>query len=279
MNDNNENEFWSSSEEATWNNPYASSSWVDTSFTNTAEDYSETTMYEQPVVQKQTAEQVYEQITGKTENKNHVHTIICLCFIFITLLTVVVSITSAKVAKNKAAESMYHVDYEEVQVDDTFSFYDNNQVTIEDCAYTVISDKSFTGFPKEQKMIAVYVDVQSDEFEAYQMAMQNVYIGYEYEGATLYRLASNLQNIKPYVNGIGFRDEMILHTYGVANGWDEAGFYFFVVPVETEKVTLYTEQKRQRDGVDIVEKVYYKELEIVPESEEITRKLTEREAE
>ena len=195
---------------------------------------------ENPYIQKtyQTAEQVYAQMTGEkpakkkeknpSKKKAHVHTFICLFFLAITVASIVAAIVGVSAKTKAAVKQINNVNYTEEEVGDTFSYYDNNQVVLEDVAYTIVSQESFTGFPENQKLIALYVEVYSEDYEYENNAFRNCCIGYELEGATVYKTPAREDMVTPFIMAFGFQTEQILSVYGIGNGSDKAGYYFFL---------------------------------------------------
>ena len=72
------------------------------------------------------------------------------------------------------------------EIDSEF-FNNNNRVYLEDVAYTVVTDSSFKGFPEDTKLIAVPVQVKSDEYIRGEYALTGIYIGFAGNNGDEYR--------------------------------------------------------------------------------------------
>lgn len=231
----------------------------------------------------QSAAQVYAQVTGQepAKKKKHVHTIICLSFLLLAMISWGVAVAKASIVEKEAKQAIMEVDYDEVIMENHFTFGTNNEVFMEDVAYTIVSEESFMGFPAGQKLIAVYVKVESEDYESDGYAFRDLYVGYEAgidgaEDVMLYKMAADQSMVLPFVQNIGFANEHILSTYGIGNGLDYEGYFFFFLPADVETFTLYAEQKKDYKSIRVLDKIYYKEMTVLPESDEITKELTKR---
>ncbi len=238
---------------------------------------------ENPYQKHQSATQVYAQVTGQepAKKKKHVHTIICLCFLLLVIVSWGFAVVKASAVEKEAKQAILEVDYDEVIMENRFTFGTNNEVFMEDVAYTIVSEESFMGFPAGQKMIAVYVKIESEDYISDGYAFRDLYIGYESmledaEDVILYKMAADQSMVLPFVQNVGFTNEHILSTYGIGNGIDYEGYFFFFVPSDVEKITLYAEQKKDYKFIRVLDKIYYKEMTVLPESDEITKELTKR---
>lgn len=221
-------------------------------------------------------QQPQPQKKGKPASRVHIHTIICLIAIFIAVLCVVSSMMMIRMRKAKVIETAMNLSYEEIEVEDSFLFNENNQVYLEDDAYTVVTDNSFKGFPEDTKLIAVPVQVKSDKYIRGEYALTGIYIGFTGDNGDEYRKPSTAAQIAPYANGVGFRNELILSGYGIGNGVNDNGYYFFLIPSHVEEITLYMERKT-KGMVSVIDRIYQKHMEVLPEDEDLTKQLTQTE--
>ena len=206
----------------------------------------------------------------------HIHTIICLIAIFIAVLCVVSSMIMIRIRKAKVIEAAMNLSYEEIEVEDSFPFNNNNQVYLEDVAYTVVTDSSFKGFPEDTKLIAVPVQVKSDEYIRGEDALTGIYIGFTGNNGDEYRKPSTAAQIAPYTKGVGFENELILSGYGIGNGVNDNGYYFFLIPSHVEEITLYMERKT-KERIPVIDRIYQKHMKVLPEDEDQTEQLTQTE--
>lgn len=215
--------------------------------------------------------------SGNQKKRIHVRTLICLIAILLAVLSIVTAVIVAKMVKKRAFNAVCDLDYRQEVVSDTFRMYQNNYVTLEDQAYTIVTKESFRGFPEGLKLIAVYVEVESKQYVRDSYAMRDIYIGFEENGANSYKKPARKDLITPYVYGYGFQDDQVLGTYGIGNGSDRSGFYFFFVPEDTDRITFYAEQKKTVEKIQVIDTLYIKEMKVLPEDEELTGELVERE--
>ena len=216
------------------------------------------------------------QKKSKSASKVHIHTIICLIAIFIAVLCVVSSMMMIRIRKAKVIEAAMNLSYEEIEVEDSFPFNNNNQVYLEDVAYTVVTDSSFKGFPEDTKLIAVPVQVKSDEYIRGEYALTGIYIGFTGNNGDEYRKPSTAAQIAPYTKGVGFENELILSGYGIGNGVNDNGYYFFLIPSHVEEITLYMERKT-KERIPVIDRIYQKHMKVLPEDEDLTEQLTQTE--
>ena len=71
------------------------------------------------------------------------------------------------------------------------------------------------------------------------------------------------------------QDEQILSTYGIGNGSNHSGYCFFFVPEDTDRITLYAEQKKTVEKIQVIDTLYIKEMKVLPEDEGLTEELVE----
>ncbi len=199
------------------------------------------------------------------KKNHHVHTIICLIFIGIAVLSVSVSVVAAKVWKGEAVRLNADLAYEEISVAESFSVYDNNRVILEDHAYAVTDraeDLISLGGAEDEKLIAVYVQVESDEYVQDQYALRHMFIGYDIDGQRQYRKCFQDSVVLMAVSRLGFVREDLLESFGLGNGSNDCGFFFFRVPAEAREITFYAEERTEEKGISIVKRRYEKSMEI-----------------
>ena len=216
--------------------------------------------------------------TGEERKKRiHVRTIICLISILVAVLSIATAVILSKMVKERACDAAGNLDCSQVEVSNSFIMYKNNKVTLENQAYTIVTKESFRGFPEGLKLIAVYVEVESDQYVRDSYAMRDIYIGFEEDGANSFKKPSRKELVTPYVYGYGFQDDQILGTYGIGNGSDHSGYYFFFVPEDTDRLSFYAEQKKTVDKIQVIDTLYLKAMKVLPEDEGLTEELVERE--
>lgn len=313
MSDNKNDDFWkSSSTDDFWNKKVVDDNWLKEDESNfwdshqedegkadysglSKEFYKETASYNErkkkqnpyentetyqnipqtpPQPQIQIQPQPKPQKKKERSSRVHIHTIICLIAVLIAVLCVVSSILMVRMRRAEVLKAALKLSYEEIEVGDSFFFNENNEIFLEDTAYTVVTEDSFKGFPGDVKLIAVHVQVNSDEYIRGGYALSDIYIGFEGENGSEYKKPSSASRIAPYTKGAGFDNELILSGYGIGNGMDDDGYYFFFVPSHVEEITLYMERKTE-GIVPVIDRIYQKHMKVLPEDEELTKQLTQ----
>lgn len=214
---------------------------------------------------------------GQKEKSIHIHTIICLAFLFLAVVSVIISVLASKAVINREVKRAKNIAYTTEKIEGRFALNENNSILLDEEAYTIVSPESFQGFPKGLKLIAVFADVESDEYIPDSRGMRDIYIGYMQNGKETYKKPSGSDLVKPYIAGYRFSDEQLLSIYGVGNGFDSAGYYFFFVPSDVEEITLYMEKRKMEGKVSVLEKVYEKNMKVLPEDAKLTEELADRE--
>ena len=281
MAENNNDKFWETNDDF-WSKPVASDDWLksDTnSWLNESPDehtYEETTgikekesenpyMYRETIhnwdetlQQKQPVRETVlnGQVLEKPKKKVHVHTIICLIFITIAILSVIGAFVRYSMAKKSAIKTANQVNYTETEVDYTFTFDENNKVKFAKEAVSYVSEENFTGFPKDMKMIGIYLEVESFQYISGANVLQDIYLGYELDGRDYYQKIPRQDVIYPYASSRGFQREEILGSYGLGNGIDDKGYLFFFVPKQVQEVTLYMPKTVKENYIDVIETVF-----------------------
>lgn len=291
MSDKKNDDFWKSSDtDDFWNKKVVDDNWLkedESNFWNYQEennkkaDYSglskelcqDTASYAESKKQNPQP-QPQPQKKRKPVSKVHIHTIICLTAIFIAVLCVVSSMMMIRAKRAKVIKTAMNLSCEEIEVKDSFFFNENNQVYLEDAAYTVATDNSFKGFSKDTKMIAVHAQVKSDKYIRGEYALKGIYIGFAGNNGNEYRKPSTAAQIAPYTKGVGFGNELILSGHGIGNGVNDNGYYFFLIPSHVEEITLYMERKT-KGMVPVIDRIYQKHMEVLPEDEDLTKQLTQ----
>lgn len=303
MGENKNDDFWKSGNDDFWNKPVADEDWLneeESSFFHSDSGQNSNNPYlyqEQQNTQKQTdysglSEELYTQTQStwaeeqhRKEKKNkkkdggkrvHIHTIICLVFISLAVISAAGAASAIKILKNQAVEYAKKLDYEEIEVGNSFQYNDNNKAYLEDAAYTIVTEEDFKGFPKGMKLIAVYVEVESDEYVRDGYAFKNCYAGFEEAGNEVYKKPAGESLVYSYILGLGFDKEQILSTYGIGNGLSSTGYFFFLIPAEVDEITLYMEKRDENKKISMLEKVYMKNMTVLPEDGMVTEMLVER---
>lgn len=281
MSENNNDKFWETNDDF-WSKPVASDDWLksDTnSYEKKGEDITnkneDVDLWEEPVnpyLNRDTHFNTYEtkqvqqpvsatilngQVLEKPKKKIHIHTIICLSFIAIAILSIVGSFVKYSLAKKTAIHTVNQVSYTETEVDNTFSYDSNNEIFLAGEAVSYVSEENFTGFPKNMKLIGIYIEVDSTEYIYGANILQDIYLGYVLDDKHYYQKMPRQDVIYPYASSKGFHREEILGSYGLGNGIDDEGYLFFFVPSQIQEVTLYMPKTVKENYIDVIETVYY----------------------
>lgn len=216
-------------------------------------------------------------IVEPREKKVPVRVIICVVSLLAAVISVASSLYLMERAWQRTVEQAMIAEYPEEKVGDSFTWGDNNRVFLEEKAYTVTTGVGNPDFPLEQKLIAVYVAVESDRYVEGGRALANVYAGYETQMGEAYTVPQTKRKSYEYLESFGFEDKHYLGTYGIGNGLDDEGFYFFFVPENAERITFYMEQREKGEKYGALEKVYYREMTVLPWNEDQVDRLLERE--
>lgn len=294
MGDSKNDDFWKSSKgDDFWNKPVVEDDWFEkeekADYSGLSADFqtaSDAFKKENPYI-KTHVHQDFDGIMESSENESpddavdrkkriHIHTIICLTAIFIAILSMITAFLLVKTTKRRAFAAATELTFEVVEVDNSFTFNENNDVYLEDNAYTIVTAENFRNFPEDIKLIAVYAEVTSDDYIKDSAALKDIYIGFNEAGREAYKKPVRSDLISSYVYGFGFRDSQIFRNYGIGNGSDCAGYYFFFVPSDVEEITLYMERKRIDSKIAVIDKIYKKDMAVLPENEELTEQLAQR---
>lgn len=244
-----------------------------------SEKQRETKKQKEPEKPKNTEKAEKNPAAQTPEKTVHIHAIICLIFIFAAVLSVVITVFLGKHAKAKGIKEAAEVSYKETAVDSFFEQYGNNRVFLEDYAVTVLEDCKPAGDSgEENKLICIYAEVVSDEYVRESYALSDIYIGYEKNGRNEYRIPLRSDVILPYISSLGFTKADLLNNYGIGNGSNTAGYFFFYVPDEAEEITFYAEEREMRVNISYLKEVFYKEMKVLPKDDAFIKTLTEREA-
>lgn len=194
----------------------------------------------------------------------HFRILICISALLITVLVTTTCYIKGENAKDRTTARNSQLIYEEIMVEDpSFNVYENNKVTLENQAYTVLEADAVSELPSGEKMIAVYAQVESGNHVYSQEALEECYISFQTPEGTEYRLGIHEETLMPYVTDLGFTEEELLSIYGSGNGADEQGYLFYLVPEETSRITFYTCEKEEIDSLDVVISMYEKEMKVL----------------
>lgn len=293
MADKKENDFWGNSEDDFWNKPVITGDWLNSTsgqedkttapnpYADTNTDpywntYQEEAGYgipNQPAYTYQQGEKAIKSVRVQTQNGNPekkknfpVFLVLNLFFFFFTALVVSVCILVSGSFQTNAQYRNRQFDYETVQVEgNSFPVYSNNVVTLAHEAGIVFSqdsDKHMLGMPAGEMMIAIPVQVESDEYQYGQYALRDMFIGYQQEEGMTFRRCIRDEVVFSVLAVMGFDQGEIISSYGVGNGSDEGGFVFFFVPEGTREITFYAEERKTEQGISVLTRRYEKELSI-----------------
>ncbi|MGN1181097.1 MAG: hypothetical protein ACI4SD_07765 [Suilimivivens sp.] len=292
MSDNNNDDFWnSSSQDDFWKKPVAGDDWLKsdkkTDYSGLSEEFKTENPYVKSHIHQDSGLEIKQNkekmpivpdipSVEKPKPRIHVRTIICLIAILIAVLSIITAVILVKNVKSRALSAAMSLTYKEEEVSGTFQLYENNRITLGNEAYTIVTNDNFTGFPEKLKLIAVYVEVESDQYIKDSYAMKDIYIGFEENGRNVYKKPAGSDMVYPYIYGYGFDSEQILGTYGVGNGFDCSGYYFFFVSEDADHITFYVEKKKTVNKVPIVDTLYIKDMAVLPEDEALTKQLAKR---
>ena len=294
MAEKNNDNFWESNDDDFWSKPVASDDWLksDKQSAETVSDsfshqYEANTAVREeavnPYLNRDVSSYSYEtqqsqqpvretvlngQVLEKPKKKIHVHTIICLTFITIAIFSIIGAFASYSMAKKSAIKTANQVSYAEKEADHVFFFDEYNEVTFAENAVSYVSEENFTGFPKEQKLIGIYLEVNSSKYITGANVLHDIYLGYEIDGRPYYQEIPRRDVIYPYASSQGFAREEILESYGLGNGIDDEGYLFFFVPMQVEEVTLYMPKTVKENYIDVIETVYYVSFPVIEDSKE-----------
>lgn len=276
-------DFWNSGQDDFWNRPVVDDDWLKGSDQPVSDDRLKgSNQSGADDWMKMPANNPYleeeKQTAAPEKKKVHIHTIICLIFMTAAILIFAGSHFWIIGKRNNMAEAAVKPSFEQEEITgESFYFHENNEVFLEDCAYTVIEENTVLGFPQNQKLIAVYAEIKSDEFLDDAYAMKNVYVGFESDGNPIYKKSLKRTNILPFLIDLGFQRTAAFDSWGLGNGENNKGYFFFLVPAETTEIVFFTECDDRKEPYAKLQKIYYKKQVIQSASAEITAELTDRE--
>jgi len=274
MDDNNRDSFWEKSNDDFWNQPVVDDNWLKNSDSNIKD--------ENPYIKKETNQStgndLYEQNTyylnettyTKNKKQKHVHTIICLCFIAMAVLSIVSAICIYFVTKDKIIAKTKDVTFPKTICESRCFIYDPyNSVEIQD-AVKILSKENFTGFPEDQMLISIPISITSEKYVAGAEIMKDLYIGYRLDGHEYFQVLPRESTVYPYVSVLGYRKEEILENYGLGNGINDEGYLFFFVPEEVDNITLYMPKTKSESTIRMITEVLCLDIPIIhiPHGEE-----------
>lgn len=285
---NNDNDnFWEDKKDDFWNKSVISDDWLkeETAFFGTEPEYREEQKeITEPAENMEQTESVFERSFDKNLNpfieshkhddwvinteipkkKKHIHTIICLASVLVAVLFIASCFLKFEKDKKNAFAINRKLVYDEIKVgDDPFYVYENNRVMLENRAYTIIDADTVPDFPEGEKLIAIYVQVNSDEYKLGKDALDGSYIGYQTPEGEEFKLGLYGDTILPYITDLGFSDSDILSIFGIGNGLDQSGYYFYFVPEGVEQITFYAQEKKKFSWVNVVSCMYEKEMTVL----------------
>lgn len=261
MADKKADDFWGKSDDDFWSKPVLTEDWLNSGGQEKEEPkpqnpYGET---ENPYIS------VPKGPVSEMPKKNFpIFAWINLSFLALTLIVVSVSILAAGQFRSNADNRNRQLDYERIVVEeDSFPVYDNNTVTLAQDAGIVFgqnTDKQLLGLPEGEMLIAVPIQVKSEEYKSGQYALRDVFIGCDSEEQRVFRGCVRDETIFATLAMLGFKREEMLSSYGMGNGKDENGFFFFFVPEKTREITFYAEERKTEKKLSILVRRYEKNL-------------------
>lgn len=311
MADKKANDFWGKSDDDFWNKPVITGDWLNNkneqaenkesqSFNADMENpYTDTASYQeeptygipnQPAYTYQRNENYKEQRKDRTiaqsqgnKKKFPIFLMINLFFLALSIIVVSASILAAGHFQNNADFRNRKLDYERIVMDeDSFPVYDNNMVTLAWDACIVFSqdtDKQLLGIPEGEMLIAVPVQVESKEYKSGQYALRDMFISCDLGEQRGFRRCVRDETILSTLAIIGFKRDEMCPSYGLGNGSDECGFFFFFVPEKTREITFYAEERKTEQKISVLTRRYEKNLKIsdLRDSEEWLEEVRESE--
>lgn len=212
------------------------------------------------------AEQESDRTIGQRPEKKRnfpVFTWINLSFFALTLIVVSVSILATGRLQSNADYRNRQLNYESIVVEESFPVYDNNLVTLGQDACIVFgqnAEKQLLGIPEGEILIAVPVQVKSEKYESGQFALKDMFIGCDLGEQRTFRRCIREETVLAALAMMGFKREEMLSAYGLGNGNDQNGFFFFFVPEKTREITFYAEERKAEKKLSILVRRYEKNL-------------------
>lgn len=288
------NDFWGKSDDDFWNKPVITGNWLNnkneqventesqSSNVDMGNPYMDTASYQeepiygipnQPTYTYQRNENYGEQRKGQTiaqspGNKKRfpIFLMINLFFVALSIILVSASILAVGHFRSNADYRNRKLDYERIVMEeDSFQIYDNNIVTLAWDACIVFSqdtDKQLLGIPEGEMLIAVPVQVESEEYKTGQYALRDMFIGCDLEEQRVFRRCVRDETIFATLAMMGFKRDEMCSSYGLGNGSDECGFFFFFVPEKTREITFYAEERKTEQKISVLIRRYEKNLVI-----------------
>lgn len=276
-------DFWESDQEDFWKKPVIDKDWLKDTSQSDKKPEVQTQSEFQNNPYKQNAETDIQkesepaEETVPIEKKIPIHTIICLSFMVLAVVATAASFLYANLRLRKAKSIAENVSFKETEVLERFSFNENNTIYLEDQAYTIIDADTVYGLPRGEKLIAVFVEAMSEEYKKDSYAIDEFYIGYENHGRWEYKNNITKETVFPYVTASGFNRNSLLENYGIGNGDNFSGYYFFMVPAHIEEITFNLEKREIKNGISVLTELFYRHQTILRENAEVTTQLVNRE--
>ncbi len=225
-------------------------------------------------IQKQTKVKSGEK-SGEKSGKKHIHTMICLCAMGIAVLSVVVSVISARQDEKSAIGTASKFHGTEEMAGSSIRLSECDVMSLEDKAYTVLSNIEDECYRDKLKVIAVYADIDYDADTYTYFSINNCallpYIGYDTAYGREYREKGESWEIEEYgIESVGFTEAHYIYSYTM-KGYASSGYYFFAVPMDVKEIDLYVETYSYEKNCRIVDKIYVKHMQIEeqPDLEEL----------
>lgn len=261
MADKKADDFWGKSDDDFWSKPVLTEDWLNSGNVKEEEPkpqnpYGET---ENPY------RSVPKEPVSEIPKKNFpIFAWINLIFLALTLIVVSVSILATGQLQSNADYRNRQLDYERIVTkEDSFPVYDNNIVTLAQDVCIVFgqnTDEQLLGIPEGEMLIAVPIQVKSEEYKSGQYALRDIFIGCDLGEQRVFRSYVRDETIFATLAMLGFKRDEMLSSYGMGNGRDENGFFFFFVPEKTREITFYAEERKTEKKLSILVRRYEKNL-------------------
>lgn len=203
---------------------------------------------------------------------------LCVLFLIAALCSVFLAYGMVQKKWDATVENAFQRKYEEKETGKVFQAENGSRVTLEEQAYTLVEGEKEEDFPLQQKLIGIYLKVDSDSYREDGDSISNVYLGYETPEGMAYTRTPWYGDFRDYLEELGFDRDSCLSLYRLGNGRSGEGFCFFYVPRQTDRITVYLEQRAGNEEDGDLHVVYHTEMEVLPEDGELTEELAERKA-
>lgn len=254
-------DFWEKNDDDFWNKPVTTGDWLNSGGGEEKEPKPQNP-YGETVDPYRSAPK--EPVYGMPKKNFPIFLCINLFLFLLSLIVVSVSILATGQFLSNADYRNRQLDYERILVEEeSFPVYDNNLVTLGREACIIFgqnAEKQLLGMPEGEVLIAVPVQVKSNEYKSGQFALKDMFIGCDLGEQRTFRCCIREETILAALAMMGFLREEMLSAYGFGNGNDQNGFFFFFVPEGTREITFYAEERKTEKKLSILVRRYEKNL-------------------